>query len=419
VTIAGANFTGASAVSFGGTAAASFTVDNAGQITAASPAHAAGTVDITVTTIGGPSATSASDQFTFVAVPTVTGVTPTSGPVAGGTTVTISGTDLTGASAVSFGGTAAASFTVDNAGQITATSPAHANGTVDITVTTVGGTSTTSASDQFTFAAAGTNCGTACITVGDKAMLETDALTHGLLVPVTLSQPANTIVTVNYSVVAGSATGATKAGPGVDFIIRSGTLTWKPGTVSGITPISKTIAVPVLGDTTLEGDETFSVVLSNPTGGYAVGPGTGTGTCGSTPGCATGTILNDDVASGFTLGIGDATIFSARSGNQAIKLPVTLSGKAGTVVTVDYTVVPGTATYGKKVTDGGDFGGKQSGTLTFNIGQTLKQIALPIWPDAVAEPNQGFTVVLSNVNGNGTTVSLIRVTGNGTILGLT
>ena len=71
-----------------------------------------GTVDVTVTTPGGTSATSPADQFTYVAAPTVTGLSPTSGPAAGGTLVTITGTGFTGATAVDFGTTPATSFTV-------------------------------------------------------------------------------------------------------------------------------------------------------------------------------------------------------------------------------------------------------------------------------------------------------------------
>ena len=156
VTITGTNFTGATAVSFGGTAAASFAVVSATSITATSPAHAAGAVDVTVTTPNGTSATSASDTFTYAAAPTVSAVNPNAGPIAGGTSVTITGTNFTGATAVSFGGTAAASFAVVSATSITATSPAHAAGAVDVTVTTPNGTSATSASDTFTYAVADT-----------------------------------------------------------------------------------------------------------------------------------------------------------------------------------------------------------------------------------------------------------------------
>ena len=83
--------------------------------------------------------------------PTVTGVNPSSGPPAGGTVVTITGTNLASASAVTFGSTPATSFTVHGETQITATSP-PGSGTVDVTVTTpAGGTSQTSASDQFLY----------------------------------------------------------------------------------------------------------------------------------------------------------------------------------------------------------------------------------------------------------------------------
>jgi hypothetical protein len=84
------------------------------------------------------------------AVPTVTSISPTSGAATGGTSLTITGTNFTGATAVMFGNTAATSFTVNSATSITAVSPAG-TGTVDLTVTTFGGTSATAAADQFTF----------------------------------------------------------------------------------------------------------------------------------------------------------------------------------------------------------------------------------------------------------------------------
>lgn len=152
VTITGTGFTGSTAVTFGATAAASFIVNSATQITATSPAGT-GTVDIKVTNPGGTSATGPADQFTYVAGPTVTSVSPASGPAVGGTSVTITGTGFTGATAVKFGATSAASFTVNSATSITATSPAG-TGTIDVRVTTVGGTSATSLADQFTYLAA-------------------------------------------------------------------------------------------------------------------------------------------------------------------------------------------------------------------------------------------------------------------------
>ena len=156
VTLSGAAFTGATAVNFG-TNPATFTVNSDNIITAVAPAGT-GTVDVTVTTPEGTSATSAADQFTYTPAPIVTSIGPTSGPAAGGTTVTLTGTAFSGASAVDFG-TTAASFIVKNATLITATSPAG-SGTVDVTVTTpTGGTSATSAADKFTYIAAPTVTG--------------------------------------------------------------------------------------------------------------------------------------------------------------------------------------------------------------------------------------------------------------------
>lgn len=86
-----------------------------------------------------------------VTLPVVASVAPNSGPTAGGTTIVVTGTTFTGATAVSFGATPAASFTVNSATQITATTPARAAGIVDVTVTTPNGTSATSANDRFTF----------------------------------------------------------------------------------------------------------------------------------------------------------------------------------------------------------------------------------------------------------------------------
>src|SRR5690606_3302310 len=86
-----------------------------------------------------------------VATPTLASLTPATGTTAGGTSVVLTGADLTGATAVTFGGTAATSFTVDRATQITAITPAHAAGAVAVAVTTPGGTA--SAAGPFTHAA--------------------------------------------------------------------------------------------------------------------------------------------------------------------------------------------------------------------------------------------------------------------------
>ncbi|MGD0454090.1 MAG: IPT/TIG domain-containing protein [Solirubrobacteraceae bacterium] len=149
VKIHGANFTGATAVKFGATTATSFTVKTATLITAGSPAGS-GTVDVTVTTPEGISPAGSGDQFSYL--PVVSAVSPDSGPAGGGTTVTIAGAALAGATAVELGSTAATSFTVNSATSITAVSPAEAVGKVHVRVANPHGTgpATTKVTFQFT-----------------------------------------------------------------------------------------------------------------------------------------------------------------------------------------------------------------------------------------------------------------------------
>src|SRR5262249_22416759 len=147
-------------------AAASYTVNSDASISALSPMASGGTVDVTVTSAGGTSATSQNDRFTFVAAPTVSGISPSSGPVSGGTTVTITGANFTDASAVTFGENPAG-FTVDDDTSITAYSPAaEAPDVVHVRVASIGGTSATSSADQFTYVAPA--CGNGTIDPGEQ-----------------------------------------------------------------------------------------------------------------------------------------------------------------------------------------------------------------------------------------------------------
>ncbi|MEW2467080.1 IPT/TIG domain-containing protein [Streptomyces sp. NPDC046994] len=138
VTLTGANLSSATAVRFDAIAALSFTVVSATQISAVAPAHAAAAAAVTVTTAGG---TSNSLTFSYVVAPSVTGLTPAQGPASGGTVVTLTGTNLSGATAVRFDGIAAPTFTVVSATEISAVTPVHAAGAAAVTVTTPGGIS--------------------------------------------------------------------------------------------------------------------------------------------------------------------------------------------------------------------------------------------------------------------------------------
>jgi hypothetical protein len=131
VIITGAGLTTASTVNFGPANPGTITAVNDGQITVTSPAHAAGTVSVTVTTAGG---TVDGLTFTYVDDPTVTAVNPNSGPEEGGNSVTLTGTNLTTTTALTFNG-AAASFNVLSDTQIGATVPAG-TGAATVGVTT-------------------------------------------------------------------------------------------------------------------------------------------------------------------------------------------------------------------------------------------------------------------------------------------
>jgi alpha-tubulin suppressor-like RCC1 family protein len=157
VNITGTGLSGATSVKFGATEATSFTVNSDTSITAVSPAESAGTVDVTVTTPVDTSLAASTDRFSYVPPPIVGKVSPTNGSAGGGTTVTIKGKNLTGATAVKFGSTNATSFTVNSGTLITAVSPAEMEGKVDVTVTTPYGTSAISAGDHFTFTPTVTN----------------------------------------------------------------------------------------------------------------------------------------------------------------------------------------------------------------------------------------------------------------------
>ena len=149
IQIAGANFTGATGVTFGGTPAQLFSVVSDHLITAVTP-PGTGTVDVLVTNPKGTALSTSTTEFTYTGGPVVTSLNPTSGSSTGGTQVLIAGANLGGTTAVTFGNEPATSFTVNSPSQLTAVAPPGA-GLVDVRVTSSGATSGTSAASQFTY----------------------------------------------------------------------------------------------------------------------------------------------------------------------------------------------------------------------------------------------------------------------------
>ena len=212
VTVLGSNFTGATAVSFNGTAAA-FTVNSATQLTAT---VAAGTTTgpITITTPTG--AVTSAQSFVVGAPPTITSFTPASGPV--GTSVTITGTSFTAATQVTFNGTSAPTFAVVSATSITATVPANAT-TGPLAVTTPVNTGVSTAS--FTviqapvitaFTPTGGAAGTVVVLTGDYFTAATRVTFNTTVAP---TYTVNSATQLTVTVPSGATTGPiTVTGPG-------------------------------------------------------------------------------------------------------------------------------------------------------------------------------------------------------------
>ena len=206
---------------------------------------------------------------------------------------------------------------------------------------------------------------------------------------VTLSNPSDTVTTVNYTTVDGTAVSTE------DYTTNSGTLTFAPGETT------KTITVLVNGDTKVELDEAFTVSLSNLVNNgrnITLPVETATGT---------GTITNDDAA---TLAIDNVSITEGNSGTSILTFTVTHSGGSIDVpFSVDFATANGTA----KTTDG-DYV-SNTGTLNFSgtSGDT-RTIEITINGDTKIELNEAFTVGLSNLLASGRNITIATATGTGT-----
>ncbi len=156
ITLTGDNLDDATGVVIGGIAATGVTVvagvgsRGATTVTAVTPARVSSLVDVAVTTSTAGTVTSSAAFRYGLAAPTIAGVSPSSGPLAGGTTITITGTELTGTTNVTVGGVPATGVTVVNATTVTAVTPAHAAGLVAVALATPGGA--VAAAGAFTYA---------------------------------------------------------------------------------------------------------------------------------------------------------------------------------------------------------------------------------------------------------------------------
>ena len=217
------------------------------------------------------------------------------------------------------------------------------------------------------------------LSVADASVLEGNSGVTDLAFTVTLSAASASPVTVAYATANGSASA------GSDYAAASGMLTFAAGQTSQV------VHVQLTGDTTYEANETLTLALSS-SSGATIADGT-----------AIGTIRNDDTAPALRIRNASFAEGSAGAPGHAT-FTVSLSQASGLPVTVRYATRDGTAIAGSDYV-------AQTGTLTFAPGQTRQTIQIAAIGDNAIEPNETFSVVLSNAGG----ATIAKGTGAGTI----
>ena len=336
-----------------------------------------------------PEGNSGNAPFTF----TVT----RSGVTTGSTTVdyAVAGTGANPANAADFGGTLPGGQISFAAGETSQTITVNVSG--DTTIEPDEGFSITlsnaSGDAQITTAAAiGTidNDDVAlAIAAADAAQPEGNSGSTALTFTVTRTGLLTGTTTASYAVTGSGGTPANAA----DFggTLPSGAVSFASGETA------KTITVSVSGDAAVESDEGFSVTLSNASGGATI-----------TTATASGTIANDDTA--LQIAATDAVKFEGNSGSTPFTFTVTRTGLTTGTTTANYAVTGN----GTNPANAADFGGTlPSGQVSFAAGETNKTITVNVSGDAVIEPNEDFSVTLSNASAG---AQITTETAAGTIL---
>jgi hypothetical protein len=202
------------------------------------------------------------------------------------------------------------------------------------------------------------------ISVSDVTMTEGNTGTTNANFIVALSNPSSSTITINYATADGSARA------GSDYNALTGTLTYTAGQTS------KTVAVPVIGDTIDEPNETFTLTLSGALGTVIVGNAV-----------ATATITDNDNPP--SIRISDVTVTETDPGATVdAVLTVSLSTASSFPISVNYATTGGTATSNV------DYNAA-SGTVSFAPGETSKPVTITVVGDVINEVNETINVDLT------------------------
>jgi hypothetical protein len=217
------------------------------------------------------------------------------------------------------------------------------------------------------------------LSIGDNSVTEGNSGTTQIAFTVTRATGSDGAVGATWTV-------TFEAGDTADSADLGATLTGTVSFANGET--SKQILVDVNGDTAVEGNETFTVTLSAPTGGVTI-----------TDAVAVGTITNDDavVPVPGTLSIGDSSVVEGNSGTSTITFTVTRSGGDDGAVGASWALVAG----GAGAVAASDFppGQAFTGTVSFADGETSKTIDIQVAGDTIFEGNEAFNLVLTTPTG--------------------
>ena len=220
--------------------------------------------------------------------------------------------------------------------------------------------------------------------INSPSVTEGDSGSVNLTFTVTLSAASALQHKVNY---ADAGTGTATSGTDYTALAASSTLTFAAGETS------KTITVPVTGDTAVEANETVVINLSNATGGAGIATASGTGT-----------ITDDDLK----FSIDSPSVTEGDSGSVNLVFTVTLNAAVSSQHTVDYADA-GTGT----ATSGTDYTAITGSTLTFAANETSKTITVSVTGDTAAEGNETVVISLSNATGG---AGIATASGTGTII---
>ncbi|WP_289295633.1 Calx-beta domain-containing protein [uncultured Reyranella sp.] len=210
------------------------------------------------------------------------------------------------------------------------------------------------------------------VTAGDASVDEGNAGdARHVSIPVYLTEASTSTVTIHYATANGTAIA------GEDYVSTNGILTFAPGVTQ------QNILVAVTGDAIVEGNETFTVTLSNPSDNASI-----------LDGSATGTIVNDDTdPASLSIAATSASKAEGQSGSSAFTFTVTRTGDLSGASSAQWAVA------GAAV-NGTDFTGNvlPSGTVSFAAGESSKVISVNVAGDTLVEADEAFSVTLSNAS---------------------